>query len=203
MLALYIISAIVGGGLILASALGALGSHAGFDHDAGGLEADSGLDHSFDHSADHSVDAHTIAQDAGVWLPFFSLRFWTYVFGGGGLAGLLLTLTNASAEPVTAIVSSGFGLVMGFIAAYTFRLLAKNETNTATLEADFVGALGKLTVGVRDAQPGKVRTSIRGDIIDMIAVSEPGRELPQGEEVVIVGVEGNTVRVAPRSDYLD
>ena len=70
MLTLYIVSAAVAGVLILLSLMGA-------DH---GVEHEVHFDHDSDHDSEHS----------GHWLPFFSLRFYTYFFAGLGVTGLLL-----------------------------------------------------------------------------------------------------------------
>jgi membrane-bound ClpP family serine protease len=70
-------------------------------------------------------------------------------------------------------------------------------------EHDYIGVLGRTLVPVRPSQPGKVRVSIKGDTLDLIALSEGDKEIASGEEIVVVGLEGDRVRVAPKGDYLD
>jgi hypothetical protein len=47
-----------------------------------------------------------------------------------------------------------------------------------------------------------VRTSVRGDIIDFVALSEAGESFAPGDEVMIVGIEGDKARVARKQDFL-
>lgn len=189
MLAAYIVAAIVGGGMIAFSALAGAEAH----HDVGG---DLG-----GHDADHGNDSHEHGDGASLWLPFLSLRFWTYLIGTFGLMGLVLTLSKASPEPMTSIISGVSGLVMGTFAAGIVRYLSKNENSANVSDEDFMGALGKVTVGI-SALPGKVRTSVKGDVIDVIALGENGEQFAQGEEVMIVGFEGQTAKVVRKDDYL-
>ncbi len=88
MLTVYLITAVVGGAFVLLSAFG--GSHDDFDHDAdfdsdAGFESDAGLDADFGADADHGELVH-----ADVWLPFLSMRFWTYFLTFFGVTGMLL-----------------------------------------------------------------------------------------------------------------
>lgn len=195
MLAAYIVAAIVGGGMIAFSALAGAEAHHDIGGDVGGPDAHIG------HDADHGHDSHESGDSGSLWLPFLSLRFWTYLIGTFGLMGLVLTLSKASPEPMTGIISGACGLVMGTFAAGLVRYLSKSEQSAAVSDADFVGALGKVTVGIH-ALPGKVRTSVKGDVIDVLALGENGEQFEQGEEVMIVGFEGQTAKVVRKDDYL-
>lgn len=195
MLAAYIVAAIVGGGMIAFSALAGAEAHHDVGGDMGGHDAHVG------HDADQGHDSHDQGDSGSLWLPFLSLRFWTYLVGTFGLMGLVLTLCKASAEPATAVISGVCGLVMGTFAAGLVRYLSKNEHSANVSDEDFMGALGKVTVGI-SALPGKVRTSVKGDVIDVIALGENGEQFAQGEEVMIVGFEGQTARVVRKDDYL-
>ncbi|MCU0315648.1 MAG: hypothetical protein MUC92_03545 [Fimbriimonadaceae bacterium] len=203
MQALYIFTAILGGGLILLSALG-IGGH-------GHGDADVGSDHEISHDASHDV-SHDVSHDAGhsdsggpsdLWLPFLSLRFWTYFVGVFGVTGLLLSLFRISVEPITLFVSLGSGLVMGLVAAFVTRFLTTHQISSAATTDDMLGSLAQTTVSLRGTEPGKVRMTLRGDIIDMLAVSDDGKDIVSGEEVVVVGVDGNKVRVVRTSELLD
>jgi len=205
MLAAYIVAAIVGGGMIVFSALAGLGAHAdvggGFGHDVdtghSGFDHDASGSHDASHDSDHSHENH----EGAAWLPFFSIRFWTYTVGTFGLIGTILSLTKVSVEPLTLVIAIAAGLVMGTTAAYIVRSLMKAEHATASSQEDFLGALAQVTVPIGEL-PGKVRTSVRGDIIDFVALSEPGETFAPGEEVMIVGLEGDKARVARKTDFL-
>ncbi|MCW5937313.1 MAG: NfeD family protein [Fimbriimonadaceae bacterium] len=206
MLALYIFCAILGGGFVLVSALGGALGHGHLDSgaDAGGHDVEGAFDHTAE--TDAPLHGHGASHDAvsagSFWLPFFSLRFWTYFIGSFGVLGVALNLLKASTEPATMAIAGVTGLCIGWAAAYLIRLLGAPDNNSSIAEGDFLGSVGRVTVAVRGAQPGKVRTSIRGDLIDMIAVSDSGSDVEQGEEVLIVGIERGQARVARKSEYL-
>lgn len=194
MLAFYILAAVVGGGLIVISALGGLGGHGDVDH-AG---ADHDLDH---HGVETSKDHPTDMGDS--WIPFISLRFWTYFFGVMGLCGLLLTLFRASAEPTTGILSGVAGLACGIGAFSFYRWAKKTEPDSQVREQDMLGNEANLVVAVRPGQLGKVRMTVRGEIIDMLAASHDGTEIEAGTDVVVVGIEGNQAQIVRRTDILN
>lgn len=194
MLAVYIVAAIVGGGLIVLSALGGLGHGTGLD-DVGG--------HGASFEAQHDVDTgHDLAAPSDAWLPFLSLRFWTYFMGGFGGLGLLLTVLGMTREPATAALSAGMGLALGLTVAWGMRALQRMTMDNTVLSDDFLGKEAKVLVASRGSQPGKVRLSIKGDLIDMLARSESGHELEPGESVVVVAIDGNEARVERLRDVL-
>jgi hypothetical protein len=198
MLGLYIVTAIIGGGLMLLSALSGLGAHLdvaqhlGFgehsigDHDAGGHDHGGG-----------DTDSPAL------WIPFLSIRFWTYAIGTFGVIGVLLTWLTRSHEPLVAGISGAMGLLMGLVAAGAFRLAQKYQSSSAVGTGDYVGSEAHVLVAVRPGHPGKVRMSIRGDLIDMIAMGEGDSSIEAGEQVFVTGLEGNQVRVARQAGYLD
>ena len=189
MLTDYIISAIVAGALIVVSALSG-------GHDGGGHDADVG--HDFD--AGHDVDTHGEAFE-GAWVPFLSIRFWTYFFAAFGLIGLLLTWLNAASQPLTIGLAVGGGLLTGLAVAAIMRWLKNTSTGSATIH-ELLGKEAKVLVGVKPSQLGKVRIETKGEMIDLIATSESGEPIEAGENVVVVGVDGNQAKIARRKDIL-
>jgi len=202
MLAAYIVAAIVGVGLIVFSALAGLGAHADLNADM--AHGDVPVGHHGEIDGGHAHVDHPSGDDGqgAVWLPFFSVRFWTYAVGTFGLLGTLLSLAKVSQEPTTMVVSLVTALFTGTVAAWAVRALGKMERTSSASETDFLGAAGKVTVPIRGALPGKVRTSIKGDLIDLVAVSDDGGEILQGEEVVVIEINGNQARVARQKDIL-
>jgi membrane protein implicated in regulation of membrane protease activity len=209
---LYIACGILGVGLILLSALGSV--FGGHDADAssadlGGHSPDAALDgpQEVSHVDWTQVGAKTFEKGiesvhtSGLWLPFFSLRFWTYFLGGFGLLGTLLTLFKQGTEPLVGIVSSATGLFLGLVAAYAWRILIRQQVDASTKEADFLGVIGTQSVAARGHEPGKVRVMVRGELIDLLALSDDGQTISAGEEVVVVGIEGDHARVT-RKDQL-
>lgn len=211
MLTLYIVCAVLGGGLMLLSALGGVlhadlgGGHgadldAGHEIDFGSDIASTDADHSFDISG-HDLDAGFGAGD--FWLAIVSVRFLTYFVGIFGIFGLALTFLTDIAATMVTVYSLIFAFVLGYGGALLFRYLKVEGETSGVTENDYVGALGKTVVKVLPLQPGKVRVSIKGDTLDLIALSEGEKEIAAGEEIVVVGLEGDKVRVAPKGDYLD
>jgi membrane protein implicated in regulation of membrane protease activity len=211
MLTLYIVCAVVGGGLMLLSALGGvLHGDLGGGHE---VEVDTGHEIDFQHDiaatdVDHpSIDiagSHDVGWEAGdFWLAFVSMRFLTYFVGIFGIFGLVLTWFSELGPTSVALFSALVAFVLGYGGSLLFRYLKVEGETSGVTEHDYVGVLGRTLVGIRPSQPGKVRVSIKGDTLDLIALSEGEKEIAAGEEIVVVGLEGDRVRVAPKGDYLD
>ncbi|MEQ1820940.1 MAG: NfeD family protein [Fimbriimonadaceae bacterium] len=181
MLPIYIILGVAGGGLALASAF--LGGH---DHDG---------DVSHDH--DHHGEG-----DAGMWLPFLSLRFWTYGLMVFGLCGWLLTIEGSNPAPSILMISIITGVVMGTAVSYLMRILKRMQVDSNTNSADLLGMSALVTVPIRSNLEGKVRATVKGDLLDFLARSNDEREFASGEEVVIVAVENDRVRVIAKSELV-
>jgi len=209
MLTIYIVTAVIAGGLILLSALTGLGGHADadVDHD---VHVDHDHDFQVDGDHDHDVHAghdsianHEVVKTADSWLPFLSLRFWTYFFGAFGVSGGLLTFLKASVEPATMVMALGTGLLTGYIAFLATRWARRADLDSKIGQNDFVGASGRMIVATREGQYGKVRVEIRGEILDMLAVSDNGLDIEQGEDVFLVGAENGQARVVRQREILE
>lgn len=183
MLTAYIVTAVIGGVLILVSLFG------GADHD-----------HSFDHDSGVSGDAHH-GHDFHAWLPFFSLRFWTYLFLGFGLTGILLTLLTNVSSAFGTVISISVGLICGLAIAYTMRFLQLSETTSMASEKDLVGAEAKVLVPLHSDHPGKIRANVKGELIDLVALSDGKESIEAGEQVMIVELEGDRAKVVRRSMF--
>lgn len=192
MLTVYIIFAIIGGGLIVVSALGS-GDHGhGGDVHAGDTDLHGG-DHDLSHGHDDSGPGH----HDGPWVPFFSLRFWTYMLGVFGLTGLLLTLLTDAREPLIASLSAGTGFLSGLVSAALVRWISTHEADSTTREKDLLGLRAKVTVPIREQQLGRIRTTVKGELLDLLATAEEPKALPEGSEVVIIGMENGRATVMP------
>lgn len=190
MLAIYLVAAILGGGLVLFSAFGGLHGH-GDAH----FGADAGHDAGDVHGSD--------AADAGsFWLPFFSIRFYVYSLAAFGILGSLLTVTRTGQGPTVLAASVVTGVATGWIASAVVRWLTRSDRSSAASHADFMGAIGTVTVPVRPNSPGKVRTTVKGDIIDLLALPAADEEIGPGEEVAILDMDGTTALVGRTSAVL-
>lgn len=191
MLALYVVTSIVAGALILLSAV--LGhSDAGSDHE---------VSHDLSHDAGHGA-GHDHEVDHGAWLPFLSIRFWTYALATFGIVGFLFTVFDLASATTTLVAASSVGLLMGFAVSALIRLIRKMTAGDGTSDAELLGMPAKLLVPIKADQPGKIRTTIRGELIDMLAFSDAGTPIETGEEVIILAIENDRARVAKREDVL-
>ena len=184
MLLVYIVSAIVAGVLVLLSLFGA-------EHDS-----DVHMDIATDHGSflDH---------DQGFWLPFFSLRFYTYFFAAFGTTGLLLHYLTDIGTVNGAWIAGAVGLVAGLSIALMVRLLRVTETTTSSKEKDVLGKEGTVLVAIRGSNPGRIRCMVKGELIDFLAITEEAGSIEPGEMVVVVAMEGGRAQVVSRSSIFN
>lgn len=181
MLSTYIVAALVGGLLIVLSVVG--GIHHG-DSDVG-ADGHDGIDHGHD-----GVDAHE-----GPWIPFFSVRFWTYFASTFGICGLLLSLLVKTPEPTSALLSGGAGLIVGLLVAYGMRALSRTDTDSSIAPKDLMGREATVVVAIRGRDPGRVRVSVKGEILELLATCEEDFDLEAGSRALVVDMEGDKVKV--------
>lgn len=180
MLLVYIVSAIVAGVLVLLSLFGA-------EHDSDThLDITTGHDGTFEH-------------DQGFWLPFFSLRFYTYFFAAFGTTGLLLHYFTDVGTVAGAWIAGIVGMVAGLSIAIMIRLLRVTETTTSAKDKDVLGKEGTVLVAIRGSNPGRIRCTVKGDIIDFLAISDQPDAIEPGEMVVVVAMENGRAQVVSRS----
>lgn len=162
------------------------------DLDAGDVDVDTAAP-SVDHPFLGESGSHSVGKDFG-WLPFLSLRFWTYFLAAFGLTGLVLSIFTGAVEPMRLILSLANGLFIGALGFYIFRTLS-NMQGEGNISRSMAGVEGTVTVASRDGNPGKVRVSVDGDTIDVLALSNTQSDLNRGEKVVIVDAESKVVKV--------
>lgn len=214
MLGIYLALAIVGGGLVLLAALG--GVFGGHDAEISAADTDIHVDApalDLDHAAApgdgsahdlHSILHHTaeLPRDPAVWLPFLTIRFWIYLAATFGLTGTALNLFRASQEPVTFIASFVAGIIVALAGSYAWRVLNLSQVDASTKSKDFIGSSGTLSVGIKPGSMGRVRLFVNNEWIDMTAVCDENIEIPAGEEVVIVALNGTTAKVISNREIL-
>ncbi len=199
MLGLYIITGVVGGALIVLTLV--VGGDHDTDTDAGGDMHLDGADVHVDHvdhvdQIDHmegDADSDMVV-DAGVWLPFLSVRFWTFFSCFFGVTGALLTWTGQAfiVSLVTALV---VGMGTGWLAAYAMHRLSRDQVSSGVTPSDYIGQTGKVLVPVGGGKEGQVRVFIKGTSIDLVATSDSPVALPHNSEVLIIEMLGPTAKV--------
>lgn len=193
----YLISMIIGVGLLLITAFFGGGEmdadvDGAVDIDGGDVDIDTTVP-TVDHPYLGESGSHSVGKDFA-WLPFLSLRFWTYFLAAFGLTGMVLSLFTGTVEPLRLILSAGNGLFIGALGFYIFRTLS-NMQGEGSISRSMAGVEGTVTVASRDGHPGKVRVHVDGDTIDVLALSSKDSDLNRGEKVVIVDAESKVVRV--------
>lgn len=179
MLTIYIIAAVVGGVLVVLSLFG--GHHES--------DASTDVSHDSDHGADHGD---------GPWVPFLSLRFWTYFATVFGLSGLVLSQISKTPEPMAVSIAAVAGLAVGLIVSYTMRALSRTDLDSSINPADMMGLEVQVLVAVRPGQAGRVRLTLKGEIIDVLATTDGDEAMEAGSRAVIVDLDGDRVKVVSR-----
>ena len=211
MLTIYLISAAVGGTLVVLSALSGDG-----DHDMDGADAGGNVD--FDGELDGEVSGHfegdihpDVADGALVakntaelttWLPFFSLRFWTYFSAGFGGTGSLLTWLGLAGTTATVGIATSTGAIAGLGMFYTMRAIQGSETDSAATVGDLAGQDAVVSVRITADEPGEIRLDFKGMTVELLARSKDGQELEAGIEVVILDFNGTQAWVTRREQFL-
>ena len=198
---IYPICFIVGGIFVLFSALGGLeGTETG-----SGAELDGGFETDVDFatgstSSDDAALSPVRRRRRRLWLPLFSLRFWTFGSCCFGLAGLLLTTAQnvvnlgLSAFGI-AVLSGGIGLACGSLVAGIVRTLQQRRADSLVRANDILGLPGTVTLPFGCDRKGKVTINVRGTTIDFVALTDDPKGFKQGEQVFVVEMKGNQLWV--------
>ncbi len=192
MLGIYILAAMLGGGLLVFSVLSGAHHDVG-DVDASGLDVDaSGLD------ADH--DFHPSAEGAGgLVLGLFRPRNIIFFLAGFGLTGTLLTLTGTSPD-ATLFASLGMGGGAMLLTHSVFTWLRRSEVGVDTVsEREMEGRAARVVLPLVAGERGRVVCLIadREYYLTARVSKDVTRQLTTGTEVVIVGVEDGVAEVIP------
>ena len=182
-LAIYLISLIVGGGFLAVSMV------AGHDH------------------AGHPMHAlHSAGDDPGAldvalgWLPVTSLRFWVFFVAFFGLTGTVLAGWQLLGAGATAAVATGVGYVSGLGVNRAIRQLAAPGGGRLLGQADLAGAEAEVLLAVAPGHPGKVRVSLGGRSTDLLAETEDQGRFAPGQRVMILSMADDGHVIVTRGD---
>lgn len=188
---LYLFSFALGGVLLLASIF--LGDKDSGGHDSpGDSDAEAGPNQGIDHGV---ADSH--GSVAGLFTAFLSLRFWMFFLAFFGLTGLVLDgLDLLESSPVALAISLVMGLVTGQVTVAVFRSLSASETSTAAGPGDYIGKSGRVLVGFGPGSLGKLRLTLKGTTVDVLATSDDERPFISGDEAMVIQMNDTTAMVA-------
>lgn len=196
MLSLYLIALLVGGFLLALSMLG-------------GHDTDVDADVDFDADADIDADADADADlDGGgfdaimAWLPFASLRFWTFFAAFFGLTGVILDIGELATPWVSLGIAVGVGYVTGASTTRLIRKLRSERVDSSLSRDDCIGETARVVLPIAKGDPGKVRLDIKGRTVELTADTEEESGLAVGQRCVIYEVKSDGHAVVARANGL-
>ncbi len=211
---LYVAATAFGGSLILVSLLFG-GDSEDFDKDFeidSDVDADADLDVEADVDVDVDVDgeaevegfdkdlAGVVASGASdgsdaIWLPFLSMRFWTFGLASFGLTGVLLSLLSVSELPaLAAAVFSGAGI--GWGAAWFFRQIKTDSVSGEIGYERYAGEEARVLLAVRPGSRGKIVVQTLAGRVEMLATTRDENPIARGEKVLIAHVRDGVADVS-------
>lgn len=183
----YAVAFVLGAGILLIQVLsGDDGHDGGLGHDLGG----------HDFGSDAGGGPHPY-EGPGL----MSLRSLSYgVFAFGFVGGTLHVLGLASREGALAAALAS-GLVATLLVGLMFRRLADPAVSGEAGLHEARGARGRVLVACARGRSGKVRVTLKGQSVDMLATTDED-EIPAGADVVIDDVRDTVAHVsrAPRKE---
>jgi membrane protein implicated in regulation of membrane protease activity len=146
---------------------------------------------------DHEFAGHEVSVDTDHGGPgYLSARVmaaFLTAFGVGGVVARYYGLSHP--------VASGIGVASGFVMAgivYQFaKLLYSQQASSEMRMTTLVGQHAEVSVAIRPGGVGQISLTHGGERSEHIARSKDGLALPAGASVVISGLRGDTVIVAP------
>jgi membrane protein implicated in regulation of membrane protease activity len=185
MLTVYILSALAGGILVAASAL------LGGDHESHFGDTDF-----------QGIDGHEgVHSDA--YLPFLSLRFWTYFAACFGLTGVLLTYVSGASALAIGIAALATGLVAGLATHGIMRSMQNREADSGIKEEHLIGKEGRVLVSVSPGGEGKIRLDVKGELVDLAAFTDDQVPLLPGDRALVVSIERGKANVVSYTAMLE
>jgi membrane protein implicated in regulation of membrane protease activity len=129
------------------------------------------------------------------WVDIFtSFRFYMFAAIAFGAVGAPVTLFGAAAPALTFAVALLTGVLVGTLAALGFRALGRETLSSGAGASEVLGQVGRVLVACEQGRAGKVRLTVRGQIIDVIATTDEPR-LEPGAGVIVQDVHEGSVHV--------
>ncbi|MBD1915448.1 MULTISPECIES: OB-fold-containig protein [Cyanophyceae] len=191
---IYGLCFIVGGIFVLLAAVGGLDGvdiDTDFNFDA---EVSANID---DIDVGTQIDQTLTALRDRWWLPFLSLRFWTFALCFFGLTGLLITLMQPSLVGwLGALIAVLMGLFCGLVAALVLRSLGRQSVSSLIRPDELTGQIATVEIPFDTHSRGKVCLRLRDSTISFFAITQEERSFQRGDSVLVVGLEHNKLWVA-------
>ena len=159
----------------------------------GGVMIGASLLFGGDHHSGETFHAHDMGAEG--WLPFGSMRFWTFLFFAFGLTGGLFTLTDSLGEMPSLIVSAIVGLVTAAGATAALKKLSNQQISSGVNQGDYIGVTARALLPMSGQKLGKIRVYLKGQAHDLQAVIVGDDEVQPKDEVMIVEVNDEVAKV--------
>jgi membrane protein implicated in regulation of membrane protease activity len=101
---------------------------------------------------------------------------------------------GAASSGVALAVALATGLGVGWLAALGFRALGRQTLSSSADPSDLRGQVGRVLVACEKGRKGKVRLTVRGQIVDIVATTDE-RRLEPGDGVIVEDVGAGYVHV--------
>src|SRR5690606_593626 len=131
----------------------------------------------------------------GLWLPFFSFRFWTFSSAFFGLTGTLLTLIATMSQAVVLPMSLFTGFGIGFTVAYTLHRLKREQVDSSLRLRSLIGEEAGVVLPVDAEHRGKIRIERPDRRIELVAKTDEKEPLQRGDRVIVIQMDGDTAHV--------
>ena len=150
---------------------------------------------------DHEVSAHDVSVEHGDaghggGPSIFSARImaaFLTAFGVGGVVARYYNLSHPAASGI-GIVS---GVVMSSVVYQFAKALYSQQASSELRTMGLVGRSAEVSVAIPAGGVGQITLIFGGERTEQIARSADGRALSRGAEVLITGLGGDSVVVAP------
>ncbi|MCB9672492.1 MAG: hypothetical protein H6736_08010 [Alphaproteobacteria bacterium] len=137
-----------------------------------------------------------------IWIPIFSMRFWTFGSAAFGFTGVVLTLGALNAI-VTLLVAGVFGTGTGTAAAYFFKALKKDSVTGTTSLKGYRGEEARVVLPIEPGGRGKIVLETASGYLELIATTKDDTSIPRGATVLIAGVRDGVADVSALTDKTD
>jgi len=194
MLPIYIFSFTIGGIFVALAAL------AGLD----GVD----FDHDFDADIEVTEESRNIEEGEKIltltkrskkmtlWLPFLTIKFWTFCSCFFGLTGIVLSkLTPAIPQLAIASISVLIGSFCGTSMVWVLRNLRRHQADSLIRANDLIGLSGKVSIPFDSQSKGKVQLNVKGSTLNLVAFTDEEKGFKKGDRVLIVGLKNNQLWV--------
>ncbi len=134
-------------------------------------------------------------QEMTLWLPFLTVKFWTFGSCFFGLTGIVLSkFTPEMSEVAIASISVLIGSFCGTSMVWVLRNL-RHFADSLIRANDLIGQSGKVSIPFDSQSKGKVQLTVKGSNLDLVAFTDEEKGFNKGDRVLVVGLKNNQLWV--------